>query len=155
VHRFTIFADYFQVVLMDERSGEPFPETWSADALDRMLVVGKSVASIGTLRNVDVPVEIQVLDAAPALDYSEWDHAVEGSIEVPSGSLVVMSCTGYLPDAPRVPIASGTYQLVFLARGLGTIDDEAGPADNLYRVCSWLGPAQAPNLIKSWRSANA
>ena len=140
---------------MDERSDDSFSEIWTNDAVNMMLAVAKSAVSIGTLRNVDVPVEIEFMDVAPVIEYSEWDHAVEGSIDLPSGSLVVMSCTGYLPDAPRIPARSGTHQLLFLARGLDTIDDEAGPAEDLYRVYLWLGSERAPRLIKSWRSANA
>jgi hypothetical protein len=151
----TIFADYFQVILMDERSADDFSLIWTAEAFERMLAVGESAVCIGTLRNVDVPVEVEVVASAPSVDYEKWNHVAEGAIDLPSGSLVVMSCTGYLPESPKIAIAPGQYELLFLAAGIETIEDEAGAADDIYRVYLWPGMARPARLLKHWRSAGA
>jgi hypothetical protein len=155
VHRFTVFADYFQFILIDEKSEDDFSTLWSKAALDRMLAVGTRAVCPGTLRNVDVAVEIEILPTSPCIKLSEWDHAVEASINIPSGKLVVMSCSGYLPDSPRIDVKPGTYQLISLAGGIGSIQTEWEPADDVYRVCLWPGESRAPNLIKRWQRADA
>jgi len=155
VHRLTIFADYFQFVLMDEESEDDFSTIWTDEAFGRMLAVGSNAVCPGTLRNVDVTVEIEILNAPPSIDLSEWDHAVEASINIPSGKLVVMGCTGHLPDSTRIEVKPGNYQLLSLAGGIDTIQTEWEPADDLYRVYLWPGESRTPNLIKRWQRADA
>ena len=155
MHKFTILADYFQFVLMDEKSEDDFSIIWTEDAIDRMLAVGSNAVCPGTLRNVDVAVEIEVLRSPAAIDLAEWDHAVEASIIIPSGKLVVMGCTGYLPDATRIAVLPGTYQLISLAGGLETIRSDGGPADDIYRVYLWPAQQRNPPLIKRWQRAAA
>ncbi len=155
MHSFTVFADYFQFVLMDENSQDDFSVIWTEEALHRMLAVAPTAVCPGTLRNVDVSIEIEILGQAPEVELSAWDNAVEASINLPSGRLVVMGCTGYLPDAPRISILPGTYQLLSLAGGIETIKNEWEPAEDIYRVLLWPGPAREPKLLKRWQSAAA
>lgn len=155
MHKFTIFADYFQFMLMDEGSQDDFSVLWTEDALNRMLAVGHSAVCPSTLRNVDVAVEIVVLDKAPEVDLSAWDNAVEASIHIPSGKLVVMGCTDYLADSPRISAKPGTYQLLSLAGGIDTIQCEWEPAEDLYRVYLWPGSAREPQLLKRWQRETA
>jgi hypothetical protein len=151
-HRFTIFADYFQVILMDEASDDDFSAIWSDESLKRMLAVASRAVCPGTLRNVDVEVEVNVLDSPPELDLANFDHAAEASIEIPSGALVVMSCTGYLPEAPRIPVAPGTYLVLSLASGIDSIQNEWEPAKDKYTIYLWPGQQRAPRLIKHWNA---
>lgn len=152
---FTVFADYFQFVLMDESSQDDFSVIWTEEALFRMLAVAPTAICPGTLRNVDVSVEIGVLDRVPDIDLSKWDNAVEASLRIPSGKLVVMGCSGYLPDAPRINVAPGTYQVLSLAGGIESIQNEWEPANDLYRVYLWPGTARQPHLLKRWQHAAA
>jgi len=152
VRNFTIFADYFQFVVMDETSEDDFSEIWSEAGLNRMLAVGRSAVCPGTLRNIDVDVEVHVLDQAPDISLAEFDHAAEASLSVPSGSLVVMGCTGYLPDAPRIEVAPGCYQMLFLVTGVSTITNEWEPAHDKYIVFLWPGSSREAKLLKHWRA---
>ena len=140
---------------MDEKSEDDFSTIWTDEALDRLLAVGINAVCPGTLRNVDVTVEIEVLNAPPSVDLTKWDHAVEASINIPSGKLVVMGCTGYLPDSTRIAVKPGSYQLLSLAGGLETIKTEWELADDLYRVYIWPGMSRTPNLIKRWQRGDA
>ena len=149
--RLNIFADYFQFLVMDEECEEDLSTLWTEEALRRMLAVGRCVVAPGTLRNVDVAAEVHVLHDPPRIDLSRFDHAASGSLDVRSGCLVVMPCTGYLPDAPRIRLSAGTYQVLSLASGIGTIRNEWEPADDLYTVYLWRGDHREPELLKHWR----
>ena len=61
--------------------------------------------------NVFVRVDVEVLEAAAVDDTATFDHVVEGSIQVPSGWLVVMGCTDHQPDAARFAVAPGSVRL--------------------------------------------
>jgi hypothetical protein len=150
---FEIFADYFQFVLMDEASEDDFGALWTEEAFQRMLAVGTTSVCPGTLRNVTVPVEIRVHESTPHPDLSDCDHAAAGSFGLPSGRLVVMGCTDYLPEAPRIDLPAGTYQVLYVATGIDSITHESDPADDRYIVYLWPGPPREPALLKHWRSS--
>lgn len=152
-HRFNINAEYFQFVLMDEASQDDFSEIWTKEAFARLLAVAEDAICPGTIRNVEVPVEVVVVDGRPEIDTSACDHIVEASLSIPSGRLVVMGCTDYLPDAPRVEVSPGIYEALYVIRGVQTITTEWDPADDLYTVYLWKGERRSPKLIKHWNAA--
>ncbi|MFH1987676.1 MAG: hypothetical protein ABIK25_08625 [Pseudomonadota bacterium] len=140
---------------MDEKSEDDFSNIWTEEALAHMLAVAPTAVCPGTLRNVDVQVEIEILDSPPTIDFTQWDNVVEASINIPSGKLVVMGCTGYLPDAARIEVQPGSYQLLSLAGGIESIQTEWEPANDIYRVYLWPGQERKPHLIKRWQRATA
>ena len=148
---FDIFADYFQFVLMDANCKDDFGAVWTEQTLERMLAVGGTSACPGTLRNVNVPVEVNVHASEPFVDLAGYDHAVSASLQLPSGQLVVMGCTDYLPEASRVELLPGSYQLLYLAAGVESITYESDPADDRYIVHLWPGSPRKPVLLKHWR----
>ncbi len=152
VHAFTIFADYFQFIIQDESSEDDFGTIWTEEALASGTAFGQLAICPGTLRNVEVPVEVVVLDGEPVIDLEEVDHAVEGSFDVPSGKLVVMGCTQYFPDAPRVEVPAGTYRVLVVMTGIASIKNESEPAEDRYLVYLWPGAARGARLLKHWKA---
>lgn len=150
-HKFKIFADYFQFVLVDETSDDDFSEIWGKTALDRMLAVGDKALCPGTLRNIDVDVQINIVEKMPVIEHNDFDHIAEASIDIPSGKLIVMGCTGYLPDAPRIEVNPGIYQALFLVSGVKSIAVESEPAEDIYVVYLWPGQQREPGLVKHWK----
>ncbi len=97
-----------------------------------------------------MPVEIVVTESEPEIGLDEVDHAVEGSLALPSGQVVVMGCTQYFPDAPRLQVQPGTYRALAVMIGVGSIKNEWEPADDKYVVYLWPGDARPPKLLKHW-----
>ncbi len=151
VHKFTLFADYFQFHLLDEASKDDFSTMWTEDALKRMLAVGQTALCAGTLRNVDVEAEISVLKSEVIIDPSGYDHIVEASLSIPTGKLVVMGCTDFMPDAPRINLQAGNYQVLYAVSGVDTIKTEWEPAEDKYVHHLWPGMPREAKLIKHWK----
>ena len=152
-HRFTIFADYFQFIVQDENSKDDFGTLWNDDAVAMMVAVGETALSLGTLRNVDVAVEVHVVDGPPEVQLEDFDHAVEGRFTSPSGRIVVMGCTDFFPDASRLEVQSGSYGFIYLVSGASTIQTEWDPADDLYSLYIWPAERRPLHLIKQWKPA--
>lgn len=150
VYRFNVFADYFQFVIQDENSDDDFASIWSEEALAAQTAFGRSAMCPGTLRNVEVPVQIIMTDADPQIELETVDHAVGGSLEISSGRVVVMGCTQYFPEAPRFDVQPGVYRALALMTGIRSIKTEWDPADDNYIVYLWPGPARPPKLLKHW-----
>ena len=151
-HRLTIFADYFQFIVMDVESTDDFSSIWTDHSLKQMVAAGNSALSFGTLRNVDVQVEIHVVRELPELALDEYDHVAEGSFQTPTGVLAVMGCTDFLPDA-YLDVLPGSYQFLYLVSGVGSITDESSPASDLYTLYISPGANCQPKLIKHWQAA--
>ena len=62
--RFELFADYFQFYLQDEAASGDLSDAWTPEAVEQLLAIGPGVIGVGTVRNVDVPVEIEVATGA-------------------------------------------------------------------------------------------
>lgn len=153
VHRLTIFADYFQFIIQDENSKDDFGTLWSDDAVATMVAVGETALSLGTLRNVEVAVEVHVVDGPPEIQLENFDHAVEGSFASPTGKIAVMGCTDFFPDAFRLDVEPGSYRFIYLVSGARTVQTEWEPADDLYSLYIWPAERRALHLMKEWKPA--
>ena len=138
-HKLEIFADYFQFYLQDESAEGDLGDAWDDDAVKRMFAVATGMVGIGTARNMDVPVTLEFLDAAPPEDFASCDHVVEGSLLVSAGPLVVAGCTDYFPDAARFPLAPDTYRVRLSCFGLDTLSEDGLNGEDHYLVQLWPG----------------
>src|SRR5262249_42222222 len=107
---FDLFADYHQFYLQDETVDGDLSDSWTREATDRLLVVTNGTIGIGTVRNMTVPVDIEVFDTEPKDSFDDWDQVNECSIEVNSGHMVIAGCTDYFRDAARIKVAPGMYR---------------------------------------------
>jgi hypothetical protein len=161
-YQFSIFADYHQVYLEDSqaRTGEEKDtdqrvaalDAWVAQLLNeqariRHLGVAPGVICILTARNMTVPVKVEVYTQAPPSDVEGWDQVVEASLEVPSGCLVVLGCTDYLPDAPRIAVEPGTYRARVYFGGIDTLSSDGLEGADHYQVALWPAPASEPVIL--------
>lgn len=146
--RLNLFADYFQFYLQDESAEGDLSDYWTEEATERLLAVAPGTVGVGTVRNMVVPVSVDVLESEPPLDAAEWDHMTECSIQIDSGQLVVAGCTDYFPEATRIPLAPGTYAVRVSCGGLASLSADALDGDDHYRVQLWPGIATEAKVLK-------
>ncbi|MDH0447710.1 hypothetical protein [Shewanella sp. GD04112] len=151
-YKFELFADYFQVYLMDAEADDDTSEVWTNEALDLKLGVLPNTLAVGTFRNVDVPVEVEIHESEPEVSLAEWDHASKGYVTMKSGSCAVFGCTDYLPDAAKIEISPGEYAVLSLAKGLDSITEEWEDADDIYRVILWPSSNKEYKVLKRYEN---
>jgi hypothetical protein len=147
VYQFVLFADYFQLYMMDETAEDDTSEIWTDSALDAKLAVSENTLAIGTFRNVNVVFEVEVLEQEPAIDLEGWDHASLGYVSFPTGKCVVFGCTDYLPEAKRIKVPKGQFAALSLAKGLDSIETEWDEADDFYKVILWPSKNKAMKVL--------
>ena len=152
--QFELFADYFQFYLQDEQSQGDLSNSWTEKAVSDMLAVAPGVIGVGTVRNMDVPVEVEVLDSQPNDDFDEWDHVTEASLDVPSGHIIIAGCTDYLPDAARITVNPGTYRVRIYYGALDSVDELRLDGTDHYRLALWIDANKIkPKVLKRWKFA--
>jgi len=107
---FKLFADYFHFYLQDESVKADLSESWTQEAVDRLLAIAPGTIGVGTVRNMNVPVLVEIAEVAPEDDTTQWDQVNECDFEVQSGRVVIAGCTDYYPDAERIELSPGPYR---------------------------------------------
>lgn len=147
-HHFDLFADYHQFYLQDERVDGNLGDSWTPEATDRLLAITEGTIGVGTVRNMTVPVDIEVLDAEPQSSFDEWDQVNECSIDVKSGRIVVAGCTDYFPGAARIQVAPGVYRARIYYGKLDVLSEDGLEGEDHYRVVLWPGDVTPPVVLK-------
>jgi hypothetical protein len=150
-----LFADYFQIHVLDEESEGDFSDVWTEQTVLDGLGVTEDALAIGTAVNDTVAVSVHVLAAQPDDDSDDFDHVVEASFHVPSGRLIVMGCTDYLDDAAPFDVPAGWIRARASRRNLAAAvrwleSDEEPEATEEVRLQTWPAPCSAPDILKRW-----
>lgn len=106
------------------------------------------VVGIGTLRNMEVSVTLELLDAEPTVEPASFDHIAEASLVVRSGTLAIAGCTDYSPDAARFALAAGNYRVRLSISGFDTLSEDDLDGEDHYLVQLWQAPPIEPMVIK-------
>lgn len=145
---FKLFADYFQFYLQDESASGDLSQCWTSEAVDRLLALAPGTIGVGTVRNMEVPVVVEIGDGDPTDDLSAWDQVNECSIDVPSGRLVIAGCTDYFPDATRIELSPGTYRVRIYYGNLASLSDDGAEGDGHYRIFLWAATHVPLKVVK-------
>lgn len=146
-YQYEIFADYFQINLEDEQFAIDTID-WNEEAIENMFAVGDRMMTMGTARNMDVPVTVEVRDDAPEEGLSSWDHVVEGSMEISSGCLIIRGCTDLPETSPHISLTAGWYRLRIYYGGLDKLSDDRLDGDDCYKIVLWPAAYAEPQILK-------
>jgi hypothetical protein len=121
--------------------------------MGRMLIVTPGNIFVGTVRNMTVPVDVEIHEAEPVDNLDSWDHVNECSIEIKSGRIAIAGCTDYYPDAPRITISPGIYRARIYYGDLEALSDDGLEGDDHYQVILWPSVFKPPIVLKQWTFA--
>jgi hypothetical protein len=148
VHSYTLFADYFQFYLQDEASEGDLAEAWTDEAVADFLALAPGVVGVGTVRNMDVPVTLEVASTPPSTSFMTWDHVTECDLDVPSGRIVIAGCTDYFPDAARIAVDPGNYRVRIFYGGFETLSEDGLDGKDHYKLVLWKAPPAGRQVLK-------
>jgi hypothetical protein len=153
-----LFADYFQVHVLDEASETVLDQAWNDGTLDDRIVVLRDILGIRTEVNVDVEVDVEWSMEPPYLDAGRFDHVAEASVEIPSGRMIVMGCSDYLPDAHRLEVIPGWVRIRVQKSNLrnaveaGIDSDQCAETIERIRIDAWPADPSGIDVIKRWQA---
>jgi len=147
-HSLDLFADYFQFYVCDGDFQTDTGTLWDDATTDRMLAVGPDLIAIGTARNMDVPLTLEVSDSEPVSDISEWDQVIECALALPSGTVIAFGCTEVPDDAERFQVDPGSYLARVSYGNLADLSDDGLEGNDRYRVQLWPGKVDGVIVVK-------
>jgi len=145
----TLFADYHQFYLADAGSETDYSGDITDEAIDQRVVSRDDALVVFTARNMEVPVEVVLHDAAPALPVDEADHVVTAGLRS-SGTILIAGCTDYAPDAARFSVPEGALRAAVVFTGLDTLSEDGLEGEDRYTVHLWPGEAEGVAVLKQW-----
>lgn len=135
-----IFADFHQFYLQDEPASGDLSDSWTDEAVNRLLATAPGTVGVGTETNGHVQVLVEILSESPVGTLDSFDQVNECSIEITQGPLVIAGCTDYFPDAARIAIVPGMYRLRV---------SYALSGEESYLVQLWQAPHIEPSVLKA------
>jgi hypothetical protein len=149
-----VFADHHQFYVVDGGSWESrspdtdtsSPEFWSMEAFGRGLAVLPAVLGVGTASYGIVNVVVEVADARPSLVVADFDRVVEASINLASGSLVLIGSTAPEGSAAN-GLPAGWYRVVVCSSRLD-LGVESGEGGDRYVLWMWPEPPTPTVALK-------
>ena len=149
---YKLFADYHQFYLQDECVKGDLSESWTQEATDRLLAVAPGTIGVGTVRNMTVPVVVEVADTEPDEDTTKWDQVNECNFEVQSSRIVVAGCTDYFPEAARIDVEPGSYRARVYYGSLDALSDDGLDGEDHYKDVLWRGVPGPLRILKQRRN---
>ncbi len=136
-YNFTLFADYFQFYIQDELVEGDLSNSWNDEAVKYFIAFAPGKIGVGTVRNTNVPVELEILEEIPNYNEGEFEIINECSIEINSGKLVIAGCTDYFPDAKRIKLERGIYGVRVYYSNLNKISENGLDGEDSYKLSLW------------------
>lgn len=160
IHRtVTVFADNFQFHLQDKKAECEYPESWNEEIMNALFVAGRGVVGIGTVRDLDVDVDVQVNDKPleerekeNIPDLSQWDHAVQCTLELPSGELLITGPTAPPEEAAIFQLKPGNYGVRIFWSNLDEVEAIGFEGEDTYKIEMWPDTELDTRVLKRWRS---
>jgi hypothetical protein len=147
-HKYMLFADYHQFYLQDEAVQGDLSDAWTGQAVANLLALAPGTIGIGTVRDMEVPVEVEIVESEPREAFETWDQVNECDIEVTSGSIVIAGCTDYFPEAARIKVKPGSYRARIYYGNLNSLSEDALDGDDHYRLVLWMSEPKGLQVLK-------
>ena len=148
IKRYENFADYFQFYLWDAEKQPNAPDDYDDEDIHRRIKAAPFVVVIQPVRNMEVPVEIEMAPAPPPLVLDHWDHVAEASLELPSGRLEIHECTGGSIDI--LSVTPGSYRVRACFAGLGALSEDGLDGEDRYHITLWPAAMAPVEVLKHY-----
>ena len=144
-----LFADYFQFYIQDENALGDLSNSWTQEAVDRLLALTSGTIGVGTVRNMTVPVTIKIFESAPEMlaDIEHIAQINECDLETTTSRLVLAGCTEYFAGAMRIDLLPGIYRARLYYGNLDKLSEDELDGEDFYEIHLWQTNKNAPLLI--------
>lgn len=135
VYPLDFYTQYRQFYLTDGADEDPNENLWTKEAYNQRMVGDIGFLTLITECYGPVKGQLEIKDDGSDIgSLEEYDHVVEGKIDIEKGVLQVQDCpTSSVVQEVELP--SGLYSVRVYSKGLTTVEGDEG--DDFYRIVIW------------------
>jgi hypothetical protein len=152
-YKLDFLTSYNQFYLFDKGSPGATDSNgfWTDDAFNSRLAVGDGILGVGTESYGHIRAELFVLERERTnVDYEQFDHIVDGAIEIKSGVLQILDCPTSEIEL-EIRLKPGSYHVrVYSSNLTGVISDENEGKDR-YMIEIWPDSYVSRRVIKQFK----
>lgn len=148
--KLSFYTQYSQFYIVDPESPADTGalDFWTTEAFDTRLAQGEGVLGVATECYGPVKGEIIFIERVnDDFDAAQFDHIVEGGINITSGKLQVWDCPGCEVQFERT-LTSGKYRVRVYSSNLDTVDGDEG--DDFYQIEIWPDDHNERKVLKQY-----
>ena len=149
-YKFDFYTQYSQFYLSSDNGSTLTLDSlnWSSDAYNDRLFIYKNMLVVLTECYGHVKGELDILDNAnDKIDSNEYDHIVEGGLEIKSGELQILDCPNSKIEF-EIKINPGIYRVRIYSSNLASIIDDDG--DDYYNIEIWPDNDMERKVLKRY-----
>jgi len=143
------YTSYSQFYIYDKNSpgNTNSRDFWNQDSYNDRLAIEKGILGVGTECYGPIKGELVLLNTPNAsINLNDYDHIVEGGIEIESGIIQVLACPTSNVEL-EVQVDPGFYRTRIYSSNLASVEGgEEG--DDFYKIEIWLGSGLERNVLK-------
>lgn len=141
-------TEYHQFYICDKKSVKNTSEDfWDEIAYTNRIATGEGIIGVGTSSFGSIRGEIYILEVPSSRNLDEFDHVVQGSLELKSGILQVITCTSS-EVVFESTLKSGCYAVIIYSKGLDSIEGDEG--NDYYIIEVWPDECKSIEVIKRY-----
>jgi len=121
---------------------------WTEDATHYRLAIGESILGVGLECYGPFKGELILLDRKnEKIEFDQYDHIVEGGLNVKSGVLQVLDCPNSNVEL-EVKVNPGKFRARIYSLNLTSVVDDSG--DDFYRIEMWPDTDMERSVLKQY-----
>ncbi len=149
-HKLKFDTSHHQIYIKDKESSQDLGDNnfWTGDATYSRLAVGDGILGVGLECYGPFKGEITLLDNKNNnIEYNQYDHIVEGGIDMKSGTLQILDCPHSNVEF-EIKINPGKYRARIYSLNLASVLDDSG--DDYYKIEMWPDTPMERAVLKQY-----
>ena len=151
IHKLNFSTSHHQFYIRDKSSSQDAGDSnfWTDDATHSRLAVGEGILGVGLECYGPFKGELVLLGKKrDDIEYSQYDHIVEGSLNIKSGILQVLDCPNSNVEL-NVKVSPGSYRVRVYSLNLDSVEGDAG--NDYYIIEIWPGINTERKVLKQYK----
>ncbi len=152
-HQLSIFTQYRQFYIVDKDAGlehnTPNPDFWNNSAFSDRLAIDNGILGVAVENDEAIAnIEIELLESKITdEDCADFDHVVEGSLEIKSGILQIQDCPNSNVEL-EINVVPSWYRIRISSLNFNKANQE-NPEDK-YIIKIWKENYSERKVFKRW-----